>query len=130
MNNIKHGFTKHINLRFKSINKIGRVLGIDRDSIGMLNILIVDDDMGYYDHEDRVSGQIYEIPGWNGPVQYRRHNHNDITIYKQSDNELPSLGAMIQAIVDKGSIQQYLFTRVLSVFKHEYGTKYKKQMKC
>eukprot|EP01083_Nonionella_stella_P009024 26163_1 len=124
----KHGFAKHINLRFKSILKIGRVLGIDSDT-GISNILVVDDDMGYYDHGDRVSGQIYEIPGWNGPVQYRRHNHNDITIYTQSDNELPSLGAMIQAIVDKGPIQKYLFTRVLSVFKHEYGTKYKKQMK-
>ena len=39
---------------------------------------------------------------------------------------------MIQGIVDKGSIKEYLFSRVLSVFRHEYGSlgsKYKKQMK-
>merc|ERR1712154_276421 len=124
----KHGLTKKINLRFKSIHKIGQILNIDDDSTKIKNILVVDDDMGYYDHDDRVSGQIYQIPAWNGPTNYRR-NHNNITIYQQSDNELPSLGAMIQGIVDKGSIQKYLFTRVLSVFRHEYGSKYKKQMK-
>lgn len=141
----KHGLTKKINLKFKSIKKIAEILNIDNNPISIRNILVVDDDMGYYDHDDRVSGQIYQIPPWNGPISYKntniinqrgrenqrgRRGKHDITIYHQSDNELPSLGAMIQAIVDKGSIKEYLFTRVLSVFRHEYGSKHKKQIKC
>jgi len=42
---------------------------------------------------------------------------------------LVSLRTMIQSIVDKGSIQKYLFSRVLSVFRHQYGSKHNKQMK-
>ena len=93
-------------------------------------MLIIDDDLGYYRHDDRVSGQIYQIPAWNGPINHRRMNNpNDITLHAVNDNELASLGAMIQAIVDKGSIQKYLFSRVHSVFRHQYGSKHNKQMK-
>eukprot|EP01083_Nonionella_stella_P031064 85087_1 len=119
---------RKINLRFKSIEKIAEKVRMNHDTKRTKNILVVDDDMGYYDHADRVSGQIYQIPAWNGPVNSRR-NRQDYTLYQQNDNELPSLGAMIQSIVDKGSIQKYLFTRVLSVFRHEYGSKHKKQVK-
>merc|ERR1719445_1001198 len=72
---------------------------------------MVDDNIGYFDHEDRVSGQIYQIPGWD----YSRRTG------PQSDRELATLSSVIQAIVEKGSIQKYLFSRVYSVFRHEYN---------
>merc|ERR1712129_671021 len=75
---------KRMNLRYKSIEKI--------------NLLIVDDDLGYFDHSDRVSGQIYQIPAWNGPIGKQ---------LLANDAELVSLRTMIQSIVDKGSIQKY-----------------------
>ena len=58
----KHGLKKKINLKFKSIKKIAQILNIDDNPISIKNIFVVDDDMGYYDHDDRVSGQIYQIP--------------------------------------------------------------------
>jgi len=115
----RRGLARKICLKFKSIEKIAEVLSLE-PQCAMQNILVVDDDMGYYDHEDRVSGQIYQIPAWNGPVT---------AAVSQGDKELELLGAMIQSIVKVGSLKKYLFSRVGSVFKHEYGSKHKNQVK-
>ncbi len=47
---------------------------------------------------------------------------NPFVVYLIQDIYGPSLGPMIQAIVNKESMQKYL-----SIFKHQYGTKYQKQ---
>lgn len=137
----QHGrvIAKKINLRYKSISKIAESLDFGDDAAKSKNILVVDDNLGFFDHSDRASGQIYEIPAWNGPRPTKAHcgnvgggdDINDITPCPlRKDNELTSLGAIIRSIVAEfGSIQKYLFNRVYSVFRHEYGSKWKQQMK-
>ena len=130
-----------MNLRYKSISKIAECLDFGDDAAKSRNILVVDDNLGFFDHSDRASGQIYEIPAWNGPKPTKPHcgnggggggdHSNAITVCPlRKDTELTSLGAIIRSIVAEfGSIQKYLFNRVYSVFRHEYGSKWKQQMK-
>lgn len=126
-----------MNHRYKSISKIAELLDFGDDETKIRNILVVDDNLGFFHHEDRSSGQIYEIPAWNGP-RPTKHAHrgngsnpNNITVPPlRKDSELKSLGAIIHSIFKEfGSIQQYLFNRVLSIYRHEYGAKWKQQMK-
>lgn len=116
-----YALSKRMNLRFKSLARICELLGVEVTSSAegrnMGDLLMVDDNIGYFDHEDRVSGQIYQIPGWD----YSRRTG------PQSDRELATLSSVIQAIVEKGSIRQYLFSRVYSVFRHEYNKQRVKQ---
>ena len=135
------GVAKKMNLRYKSISKIAECLDFGDDAAKSRNILVVDDNLGFFDHSDRASGQIYEIPAWNGPKPTKPHcgnggggggdHSNAITVCPlRKDTELTSLGAIIRSIVAEfGSIQKYLFNRVYSVFRHEYGSKWKQQMK-
>merc|ERR1719464_1969146 len=47
-----YALSKRMNLRFKSLARIGELLGISQDE----KCLMVDDNIGYFEHEDRVSG--------------------------------------------------------------------------
>ena len=78
-----------------------------------------------------MSGQIYQIPPWNGPVYYNSKTNKSITIYSSTqDSELRSLASMILAMTESGSIQSFLFQRVYSVFKHEYCSNISAAIKC
>jgi len=130
------GIGTKMNLRYKSISRIAQSLHFDDDETKSNNIFVVDDNLGFFQKEDRASGQIYEIPAWNGPKPTKNCHRgngatsNDITVPPlRKDDELRSLGAILQSIMtDFKSIQKYLLNRVHSVFRHEYGPKWKQQM--
>jgi hypothetical protein len=76
--------------RYKSISKIAHALRLATKE-EIRNILIIDDDLGYFRPQDRISGQIFEIVIWNGPRHYMNpsivphaHRHSIPSLYSRS----------------------------------------------
>merc|ERR1719464_45508 len=47
-----YALSKRMNLRFKSLARIAELLGVAGDARATRNLLMVDDNIGYFEHED------------------------------------------------------------------------------